>query len=377
MRITQDNGQIVEGVLSYADDATQEGSAYTKGNVLPDDVCGILGIDPATSEPKDAWLGVIQAVGYSILKIEALQADGTPLANFKVEGLTGVIESKCYTDVNGKLFLIIPEGAYTLTIPEAACVDSQFPPTEAVVTAGQTTNITLQAVKNGTSATFTSSQSGLKLSGAVAKADVFCCGGGGGGGSGRNGSTGRGGGGGGGGYTKTQLNAPFTPYTAFNVVVGSGGNGGSGENAGANGLGGGSSSCLNVTAFGGGGGNRGFIGSSQPNGRGGNGGSGGGGGGTTDESGGNGGTDGLDGERGGTGEGGTGQGSTTRAFGESTGILCSGGGCGGIGNATAGDGYNGRGGNGGTGRGGTAGPGGGDGSSGNSGVVMLRWEFKP
>ena len=26
----------MEGVLSYADDATQEGSAYTKGNVLPD-----------------------------------------------------------------------------------------------------------------------------------------------------------------------------------------------------------------------------------------------------------------------------------------------------------------------------------------------------
>ena len=184
IKITQDDGTVVAGVLEYDDQATQEGSPYTKGNVLPDDVCNLLGIDRVESEPKDSWVGVIQAVGYSFLKIEALQADGTPLANFKVEGLTGVNESKCYTDVNGKLFLIIPEGAYTLTIPEAACVDSQFPPTEAVVTAGQTTNITLQAVKNGTSATFTSSQSGLKLSGAVAKADVFCCGGGGGGGAG-------------------------------------------------------------------------------------------------------------------------------------------------------------------------------------------------
>ena len=42
VRITQDNGQIIEGVLSYADEATQEGSPYTKGNVLPDDVCDIL-----------------------------------------------------------------------------------------------------------------------------------------------------------------------------------------------------------------------------------------------------------------------------------------------------------------------------------------------
>lgn len=29
VRITQDNGQVVEGVLAYADSATQEGSTYT------------------------------------------------------------------------------------------------------------------------------------------------------------------------------------------------------------------------------------------------------------------------------------------------------------------------------------------------------------
>lgn len=55
VKITLDNGQVVEGVLSYADDATQEGSAYNKANVLPDDVCNDLGIDPTTSEPKDAF----------------------------------------------------------------------------------------------------------------------------------------------------------------------------------------------------------------------------------------------------------------------------------------------------------------------------------
>lgn len=55
VKITLDNGQVVEGVLSYADDATQEGSAYNKANVLPDDVCEDLGIDPTTAEPKDAF----------------------------------------------------------------------------------------------------------------------------------------------------------------------------------------------------------------------------------------------------------------------------------------------------------------------------------
>ena len=35
---------------------TQSPSAYNKANVLPDDVCQELSIDPDTSEPKDAFL---------------------------------------------------------------------------------------------------------------------------------------------------------------------------------------------------------------------------------------------------------------------------------------------------------------------------------
>ena len=60
VRITQDDGNIVEGVLSYADDATVQGSAYCKANVLPDEVCAALGLDGDTAEPKDA-LAVLTA----------------------------------------------------------------------------------------------------------------------------------------------------------------------------------------------------------------------------------------------------------------------------------------------------------------------------
>lgn len=56
VKITQDDGSVIEGVLSYADEATQEGSAYTRGNVLPDEVCDTLQIDRTSSEPKDAFL---------------------------------------------------------------------------------------------------------------------------------------------------------------------------------------------------------------------------------------------------------------------------------------------------------------------------------
>lgn len=55
VRITQDNGQSVEGTLSYVDDAIQAGSRYTKQNVLPDDVCDALNIDRGGAEPKDAF----------------------------------------------------------------------------------------------------------------------------------------------------------------------------------------------------------------------------------------------------------------------------------------------------------------------------------
>lgn len=54
VRIRLDDGQAIEGVLEYADDASVQGSAYNKANVLPDEVCAALGID-TSAEPKDAF----------------------------------------------------------------------------------------------------------------------------------------------------------------------------------------------------------------------------------------------------------------------------------------------------------------------------------
>lgn len=45
--------------LNSAGIITQNPSAYNKANVLPDDVCSALGIDPQTSEPKDAFLSIL------------------------------------------------------------------------------------------------------------------------------------------------------------------------------------------------------------------------------------------------------------------------------------------------------------------------------
>lgn len=58
VRLTLDSGEVIEGVLSFADNAVQSGSIYNKANVLPDEVCNALGIDRVASEPKDAFLAV-------------------------------------------------------------------------------------------------------------------------------------------------------------------------------------------------------------------------------------------------------------------------------------------------------------------------------
>lgn len=370
VKITQDDGTVVEGVLSYADDATQEGSAYTKGNVLPDDVCGILGIDPIASEPKDAWLGIIKALGYAILTIKAYKVDGTPFANEKVDGLTGVLESKTYTDATGSIWLIIQEGTYNLSMPRVkSCTDANVPDQQAVVTAGSQTDVVFQQVSTGqTSLTVTSSRT-VNFSDNAENIDIFVCGGGGGGGGGNSWgttSTSYGGAGGGGGRTATVKNAPITRYTDYALTVGSfgrGGNGGSRTEV-TDGTSGGSSSVSGiVSASGGGGGSGGGSGS------GGSGGSGGGGGGGLNSGGGDGGSNGANGEST-RHQGGTGQGSTTRAFGEANGILCSGGGGGGSGQNDSSSGSNGGGAYGNGGHGGNPGL---DGSNGTTGVVMIRW----
>lgn len=229
----------------------------------------------------------------------------------------------------------------------------------------------------------------------VRKIDVFCVGGGGSGGYGDSGMADayKGKGGGGGGYTAYKLNIPVTPGDTYVVTIGAGGeynkNGGTTSFADLVSAAGGTTSV--------------YITSSSRDVFGGNGGSGGGRGGydydsgsETEQAAGNGGSNGGNG--GGAGYStskdkhyGKGQGTTTRAFGESSGTLCSGGGGGGYGDATTGQGSGGSGGGGAGGStntlavSGTANTGGGGGGGGGkngyetpgkggSGVCIVRWK---
>lgn len=80
VRIRLDDGQTIEGVFEYADEASVQGSAYNKANVLPDSVCAALGIDAAV-EPKDAFYALARNgnLEYDIVAIEITDESGEPV----------------------------------------------------------------------------------------------------------------------------------------------------------------------------------------------------------------------------------------------------------------------------------------------------------
>ncbi len=203
--------------------------------------------------------------------------------------------------------------------------------------------------------------------------DIFCVGAGSGGNTGGT-SGSAGGGGGGGGYTAKKKAYAVTPGQQFAIVIGAGGVGG-GPSAAAGKAGGATSFGGTVLVANGGAAPATLYGGL-------NGGSGGGAY-IPSGTGGTGGTDGSSGYGGGGNSGGTGQGSTTKAFGEPTGTLYSGGG----GGFPGGTGGAGGGAAAGTGGGGgysaspnTGGGGGGgwattNGGNGGSGICIVRWGY--
>ena len=199
--------------------------------------------------------------------------------------------------------------------------------------------------------------------------DLFLVGGGGG--------AGPHGGGGGGGYTATYNSIEAKANTSYEIVVGAGGAGATGDNVPGDG---GASSAFSKSVEGGKAGGR--LAKAA---YGGNGGSGGGAGcaklGSADLAGVVGGSNGTNGGSNNYWAGGTGQGTTTRAFGEESGTLFSGGGGGYCGTAGAGGGGNSATATNTNGVSGTANTGGGGGAgkgnnvfggSGGSGIIMMR-----
>lgn len=225
VKITQDDGTVVAGVLEYDDQATQEGSPYTKGNVLPDDVCELMSLDTISSEPDDAfrYLALMQASVYGKIVV-TVTSNGLPL-----EGVVFTLaNSTLTTDANGKASLILSPGNYTAKFTNT--LDLTFSPTSFSVTStkGKINYYTAKATElSNNQTTITSSQT-FRFSPRVKEFDVFCVGGGGSGAAAtmiydlkRRGAVAATGGAS--GYTATTLNQTYDSSKDISVTIGAGG----------------------------------------------------------------------------------------------------------------------------------------------------------
>ena len=124
IRITQDDGTVIAGKLEYDDQATQEGSPYTKGNVLPDEVCTALGLAAEESEPRDGfrYMSLIQADVYGEIVIYVKYTTGIP-----AEGILFYIDGQSFTtDAKGRAAGKFSSGQHTVIFN--GTLDMEFSP---------------------------------------------------------------------------------------------------------------------------------------------------------------------------------------------------------------------------------------------------------
>lgn len=222
VKITQDDGTIVSGVLSYDDQATQEGSPYTKGNVLPDIVCNTLGLNTDSAEPKDAFLSLSAISGNNgMLVVQFLLPSGVPvLGGFITVNGQDVIAGK-----NGIASILLSPGQYTVTVTAAIDMmlnsESSF---SATISKGQYTISAATVTEQNITKVQINASRKFCFSDRVSDFDLFAVAGGGSGAA--SGVCQRAGGacavGGAGGETKTQKNISNS-FSVLTAEIGAGG----------------------------------------------------------------------------------------------------------------------------------------------------------
>lgn len=175
VRIRQDNGQVVEGVLEYADDATQDGSAYTKGNVLPDDVCSLLDIDENTSEPKDAFAKLALGTGKYGYLVTVKTAGGNPVSGVTVSGISLINGGACVTDETGTVLGVTTSSSPSLSV-SSPFLDQVSIPATTVQSTGPITPVELAFAENMSEMETITSSKVVKFSPDVAEIDVCAIG---------------------------------------------------------------------------------------------------------------------------------------------------------------------------------------------------------
>lgn len=328
----EDGSSPFYATMTRADNPTQNGDPLNKATLLKDETAALYGMG-STAVPDDVLQMLTNLVGRYRIELN-LTFEGRAMSGVEISGLAGLNGETVYTDASGTAVGYTYERTGNIGIPQVF-VDIQ-PVEISYDTGGKLLTIITYDAKTDGAETYEITTSGeIMFSNTIPALDFFLVGGG---ASGAVGASVLGlFTGGGGGYTKTVLNVENTT-DAFTVVIGAGGitTISSGRKAGVDG---GSTSLSRngmqiEIADGGKGGKCSVTGGSSSTydtADGADGGSGSGSG-YVGRYGGSVKSPGTDGSDGGsntayiTGNGGKGQGTTTKAFGEDSGIAYSAGG---------------------------------------------------
>lgn len=218
--ITPENGNgSFYAKIEMADNPTQNGTAYSKHDVLQDVTCDSIGI-PHESTPNDAFLALSLGVGKYGYIITVLLPDGSPAVGATITGGVSPSGDTPITNEDGVAIIVAESQSLNLSVQSPYIDISDSGPVQIQSTGILTPyTITLQATGERT---FTSSYSG-KTSPFLLSFDLCGVGGGGGGGENRTGSPTAMSPGGGGGYVDNAVGIQSIAEEEIQLVVGAGG----------------------------------------------------------------------------------------------------------------------------------------------------------
>lgn len=259
VRLRQDNGQILEGVLEMADEPLEIGTPLTKATLLQDATAAILGL---TGDPtvNDALLALLLVTRNMALVRATVTVPGAPaVSGIEITGIEVLNGGAVYIDASGSAVGFAHTGEVYISTPTY----QDLPAAQTVklnLSAGDIADVdlTINSAPKAGDKSITSSVGGIRFSPYVTGVDVCCIGGGGGGTAGNSGSLSEtsyssGGDGGEQGVIVNSMNVVPDPKKTYSAVVGVAGIGGYGTDNSVtkDATDGGSSSFLGVTAAGG------------------------------------------------------------------------------------------------------------------------------
>lgn len=206
--------------MTMADDPVVEGDPPTKGNLLADVTCDVLGI-PKTSVVNDALLSLSLGVGSYGYVFKVFYPNGEPAEGIVIKGINSPSGGELVTDSSGVAIGTSQSGSLSVSV-EHNFFDIEKKSSVLVQSTGKLTEVVIQLEEKGNGYARIDSTGDYFFSKFVKTFDVCAVGGGGAGGCASTSKTYYNPGGGG-GYVSNKLGVQVLKSVPVKATVGAGG----------------------------------------------------------------------------------------------------------------------------------------------------------